>query len=434
MISLLAAVVLTTSPASSIPSGVYQSRGYGWVLDRRVSPSRLYQTAGSACWLDARAEPDAVFRHTTQRPDGALAVTSDAEPQATAYVFDAVADLPPQCQEASADASRAVRAIADLMSERYPGFDARRVDFDARRHAILDRLPDTAAPEAAFAAAETLLGGLDDAHIALSADLEGGGRSLAVSQGETLDAIHARPGDRPERVWLGAWRSGVEDTILGGQGHVAANNRIFWGLRDGVGYLAIVTMGGFDPDDAETLAPLDEVLDAAMTAFAHARAVVVDVSNNRGGYDAASLKIAGRFAEAPRLAYLKHGWGSGEPYQPIVVEPSDRPGYHGPVWLLTSDITVSAGETFSQMMRVLPNVTHAGTATRGAFSDQTSVTLPNGWSFAMPMEAYVDPEGRALEGHGLQPRIPLALYPAGDPDRGHARAVSALITRLSRTR
>lgn len=43
---------------------------------------------------------------------------------------------------------------------------------------------------------------------------------------------------------------------------------------------------------------------------------------------------------------------------------------------MTSDITVSAGETFSQMMRVLPNVTPAGSTKRGAFSDQIPVVLP----------------------------------------------------------
>ncbi len=44
-------------------------------------------------------------------------------------------------------------------------------------------------------------------------------------------------------------------------------------------------MGGFArnaaPDDPR---PLDAVLDEAMAAFAGARAVIVDVSNNRGGW------------------------------------------------------------------------------------------------------------------------------------------------------
>ena len=73
---------------------------------------------------------------------------------------------------------------------------------------------------------------------------------------------------------------------------------------------------------------------------------------------------------------------------------------------------------------------HAGTATRGAFSDQYPVTLPNGWRFAMPMDDYLDPQGRRLEGRGLIPTVPLKLYDGADPDT-HARAVGALMRRLA---
>jgi carboxyl-terminal processing protease len=44
-------------------------------------------------------------------------------------------------------------------------------------------------------------------------------------------------------------------------------------------------------------------LDAAIAAFAGTRAVIVDVTYNRGGYDSVSRRAAGRFAESERLAY-----------------------------------------------------------------------------------------------------------------------------------
>ena len=110
---------------------------------------------------------------------------------------------------------------------------------------------------------------------------------------------------------------------------------------------------------------------------------------------------------------------------------ADSPRFTGPVYVVTSDITVSAGETFSQMMTVLPNVTHAGTRTRGAFSDQSPVVLANCWRFAMPMELYVDPQGHPLEGRGLTPQVRIDLYPEGDLDHGHAKAVKALMRQLS---
>ena len=42
---------------------------------------------------------------------------------------------------------------------------------------------------------------------------------------------------------------------------------------------------------------LDAALDQAIAAFRGARAVIVDVSNNRGGYDGLAQHIAGRFAD-----------------------------------------------------------------------------------------------------------------------------------------
>lgn len=431
MLSFLVAAALLSPSPELAPPAVYRSRGYGWLIDLRPGTTVLYQETGRACWPDPESSPSDLFATGRPRTDGGFDLRADEEPQTTVYVFDPVPDLPAACLSPSTDDRAAVEAVADLMSARYPGFGARNLDFEARRRAVLAALPPEPAPDAAFTAASDLLAGLDDAHIDLSAEIDGETWSLTVSQGRTLDAVNARPGERPERAWLGAWRRGVEQSVLRGQGHVAANNRIFWGLRDGVGYIAILTMGGFDPGDDEAMQPLEAALDEALAAFSSAKAVVVDVSNNRGGYDAVGLRIAARFADRPRVAYLKRGWGSGVAAQDVSIAPSSERRYLGPVHLLTSDITVSAGETFTQMMRVLPNVTHTGTPTRGALSDQTPVILANGWRFGMPMEVYWSPDGVLMEGRGLAPERGLELYPSSDLDHGHARAVSRLIDEVA---
>src|SRR5438874_3159921 len=125
---------------------------------------------------------------------------------------------------------------------------------------------------------------------------------------------------------------------------------------------------------------LDAALDDAITAFQGARAVIVDVTDNDGGHDKLAQRIAGRFTDRPRLAYTKVAFGAKdvEP-QAFHVEPSEGIRYAGPVYLLTSDITLSAAEVFALYMRALPNVVHLGETTRGAFSDQVDKPLPNGW-------------------------------------------------------
>lgn len=78
-------------------------------------------------------------------------------------------------------------------------------------------------------------------------------------------------------------------------------------------------------------------------------------------------------------------------------------------------------------MSVVPNVTQAGTTTRGTLSDEIPITLANGWKFAMPMELYSDPTGNPLEGRGLQPREKIELYSLPTLDHGHAQAGVARI-------
>lgn len=429
---LLASLALIPDAASGQSvDGVWRSRGYGWIVEAGA-PLQVWHQAGDLCWPEPDPALAGALAVTVLRPDGAAVLSDGEDDQSTGYVFDRLPALPDACRTPATGDAASVQAVAELMSAWYPGFEGRGVDFAARRRSSLADLPAHVAPQPAFAALQAMLAGLDDPHLELEAEVAGEDLGLTQSQGLTLDRIHARPGDRPERAWLSAWRDGVERRILAGRGHAAANNRIFWGVNDGVGYLAILTMGGFDPGDGESLVPLDAALDEAMAAFAGARAVVVDVSNNRGGYDLVSRRIAGRFADRPRLALAKRAWNSGEPAQPVEVRPVDRPRYLGPVILLTSDITVSAGESFTLAMRALPNVTHIGTRTRGALSDQFPVTLPNGWRFAMPAEVYTDPEGRNLEGVGVTPVRRLDLYPAGRPDSAHADAVLRLMAELRR--
>lgn len=432
MLTFLPMAALMILPPVEMPprQEILASRGYSWILERTGDEITIYQHAGEACWPDPDSEIlKSTFALELPSAGNLIRLTQD-EDQATVYSFDPLEALPSTCQDPDRSDRAAVVAIAHLMATRYPGFEARGVDFESRRTSVLAMLADQPSSAEAFAAAESLLTDLTDAHLELSAEIGGVDQVLVTTEGPTLDSIRMRGGEHPERGWLGVWRTNIEQNVLAGRSHVSANNRILWGMRDGIGYLMVITMGGFDPEDDLATGPLDDALDEAMAEFATADAVIIDVSNNRGGYDAMALRIAGRFADQSRVAYLKKGWGSGVAYQPIEVRPSQRARYLGPVWLLTSDITVSAAETFTQAMRVLPNVTQAGTATRGAFSDQTSVPMANGWQFAMPMEIYVDPQGEPLEGRGLPPKELIKLYPTDNLDNGHALAVLDLMSRL----
>lgn len=112
----------------------------------------------------------------------------------------------------------------------------------------------------------------------------------------------------------------------------------------------------------------------------------------------------------------------------IYVEPykgSDDKGatYTKPVYLVISDITVSAAEIFVLCMKDLPRVKTIGKPTRGALSDILGKSLPNGWDFGLSNEIYLDSSGVCFEAKGIPPNIPMTILDPTKPDLGHAEVI-----------
>ncbi len=403
--------------------GVWKSRGYGWVVRFDAAGPSLYHVAGEDCWRDPRAEadPDGVLK--LWRPKGA-AIETAGETDGTVYRFDRLKALPTACAKVAPwTRQRTLAVVSDTFAAHYPLSKERGLDWPARRREAFAALGDTPDDEALWKALAVLLRGIDDAHVALDGVIDGRPRTRRFGDAAALVRAKASPGG--EAAWVRAWRAGVSAKPLGVR--EVGDGVILWGRKDGVGYLALTAMGGFDPkasDDDPAL--LDQTLDEAMTAFAGAQAVIVDVSDNRGGYDVLARRIAARFADRRRVVGSKVAVGGDGVSQPLYVAPSDRPRYLGPVWLLTSQVTVSAGETFVLSMRALPNVRQAGETTRGALSDQLRKPLPDGWSFSLPAEVHRDAGGRVVEGEGIAPQVPMPVFPPGDPE-SHAGALARLL-------
>jgi len=435
LLALALALPVSASPwlplaqSGRLTDGIWQSQGYGRLLVLQDGAPTIYHSAGPFCYPDPEptAAADETYRSVTAM--GRDRIAFRAAPGATHYVFDRVATLPPACLSTHhwtpADIGRLVAAtFADL----YPGFGMRGRTEQALSDALVALPPDTS-ETLLYETLTAALARLDDAHVGLEAKVAGGERSFEGGEAATIRAVRddaalgADPAER-ERTWSQTYREGIVGLLDGG-GHHVANRRVLWGRIGNVGYLNIVTMGAFDrgaaPDDT---AALDAALDQAMAAFRGLPGVIVDVTNNRGGYDAVGLRIAGRFADRGAVAFTKRAVGAAVPVQAFHVEPSDRPRYVGPVTLLTSDITVSAAETFTLAMRALPNVKHVGSRTRGALSDQLVKPLPNGWTLSLPAEIYQDGEGGLFEGLGIAPETQLAPF---------APSHSAVLSQLAQT-
>ncbi|MEE8307959.1 MAG: S41 family peptidase, partial [Gammaproteobacteria bacterium] len=251
-----------------------------------------------------------------------------------------------------------------------------------------------------------------------------------------LSALAGRENEDTEDFvddWLDRiWKKGIGKTLLRGDGRKAANGNIRYGLLDGdIGYLAIRSMEGLasdDDDEDKDIKAAGKAVDKALASFEGVRAVIVDVSLNDGGFDQVARAIAGRFASERTLGYYKYaGDSETDVPQAIYIEPSGKRRYTGPVYLITSDITVSAAEIFTMSMRALPNVTHVGGTTRGALSDMLWKPLPNGWKLSLSNEVYLDAERRSWEGAGIPPKVKLEVFSKKDVTAGHLNAVQAVV-------
>ena len=87
------------------------------------------------------------------------------------------------------------------------------------------------------------------------------------------------------------------------------------------------------------------------------------------------------------------------------VEPEGGSQYTKPVILLTTSLTISAGETFTFAMRENDNVIHMGDTTAGAFTDAIAFQLRNGWLITVGVGDYRGADGKSYEGIGIAPNV-----------------------------
>jgi carboxyl-terminal processing protease len=73
----------------------------------------------------------------------------------------------------------------------------------------------------------------------------------------------------------------------------------------------------------------------------------------------------------------------------------------GPIVVLTSEATASAAESFGLGLFARGNVKFIGAPSNGSYSDMLQKQLPNGWTFSLSNEVYVDLSGNNYESVGF---------------------------------
>lgn len=428
--------------------GFWISDGYGMVAEIRDGKARSYQIAGDICvpensrWERLSSFLDGIDIELQSDGDTALIAAPFAQHRIRAH---RIQSIPAACANPPADTPEGnFDAFTAFFEQNYPFFDLYGVDWKAARAAARQKISPDMSDSALFEVMADLMTPLRDGHLELEGRAGWRALSFEPNVGRTHRSLRAaakRKGrsaeDEIDAFHETFWKENVSERILQGEGSFAGNKRIQYGIISGnIGYLTLVTVAGFNrgrPDPERDLRTINEVMENALAGFEKGgvRAVIVDLSVNYGGFDFIARAIAERFASKPTHAYTKFAGDARDPIRTrVVLKPSAGTRFEGPVYVMTSNITISAGEILTMALRALPNVTHIGEPTRGALSDVLDRTLPNGWELSLSNEVYIDHDGKAWEGRGIQPDMEFIIFSDENPAASHLKAIQNLIAGL----
>lgn len=397
----LAGAALAAPDGQHLPNGIWRSDGFGYLAIADGEEVRTFEFSLAGCVSGPSYSPDA-FQELfgTSIPTGTTNIELQRGP--TRDFLVQLDTLPDDCTTPLQGDDPAVNlaVFTQTFTDYYAFFAERGVDWQAHLSTILPG-PDL------FAALTALVAPLDDGHVSIDA----GDQTFEL---ETIKAPGLAP-DGSSWTWR-TLRSSLREYLQGSDSPLTSpailigNKRVLYGrVGDDVGYIAILAEGGWAEDQSEEdpshehAAVAADVLDAVLGEIGDVRGMVIDLRVNSGGFDEVSLEIASRFTREPLLAFTRQARRDSSPRYDVMLEPSSRRSFDGPVAVLIGPNTVSAGETAALAFAALPHARLFGQPTRGILSDAIPKTLPNGWTFTLSVETLRTPEGDIVEVAGVQP-------------------------------
>ena len=437
--------------ATTVPRpwhGLWRSVGYNRILEIDADGYSVYTaTSGHAALSERGSAGQFADAFDRVQIDAAGRLSLFHAHDLTRYEFERWLKWDPGCvvhRTPCDDPLINFDAFCEVFSENYAFFELRGVDWPALSDSARARLGH--APPASLLpdVFEDMIVPLADLHVYVSTPARKI-RSTQIARGprQALQAAFDLPTpllsarSATERI-AAAMRKTLLKDFAGtlDRFRQAGNEVISWGtLCPGVGYLNFLRMFGFaataaarDANDlphplsevgpfmAADMSALSGILDDAMADLSGHEILIVDVRLNGGGFDRAGMLLCERLIDEPRTVYGKKARAAGgftEP-QPLTLTPARGPRFSKRVYLLTSSLTVSAGEVLALAMSALPAVTVLGEPTQGILSDNLFHRLPSGWEVSLSNEVYETLDGRCFEAVGVPPALRLPTLGAAE--------------------
>jgi carboxyl-terminal processing protease len=428
--------------------GAWRVLGEGRLIEVGDQEIQQFQETKSICYADRQVLPAIVLEgYSYRRVEAAGKVTVDLYATAGApsgYTLEAIPMIPADCRKTPpTDGATVFKTMWDMFDLDYGFFKERNIDWPARHASLQPKAAAAADGDALQAVLAEAIRDFNDAHVSLIR-FQGdqpvfqidaaNGPTLALLRRAFAEQSETASFDAFEAQWRQSLQGAVSRRLTGGSHGRVLNGAMVWGSLPGnIGYIELSRMADFS-EQARTASDLELIraeIDRAIAALAGTRALIFDIAVNDGGYDVVGAEVAGRFADSRRPAFhVRQHRPEGRPDQQWFVEPKGPLQYLKPVYLLTTDRTVSAGDSLALMMRQLPHVTLVGQPTSGSISNKLVKSLPGDFMVTFSNESYVDPQGVLYEGRGVPPDVPLQVFKPLEPASlytGHGAAIDRVM-------
>ena len=212
-------------------------------------------------------------------------------------------------------------------------------------------------------------------------------------------------------------RSRLEPTTIEVVRDAIKIDSVQWNLLpDGVAHLRITSFA-LNTDELLTEA-LGEIIEQDVEA------IVLDLRNNPGGSLDTTINVASEFLSDDLVLYLVHGNGDRHDFE------AEEGGLalDIPLAVLINENSASGSEVLAAALQDRDRALLVGATTFGKGSANLAKSLSDGSGLYFTTGRWYSPNGRIIEGEGLDPDVEVTKAPSGDHDPQLERALEELET------
>lgn len=408
-------------------NGTWESIGCGWILQIKDSTEYTFYDETSLSCLPSQQGDLSDLKTSLSLKNDTLSLLKGV----ITYRFIRAQQLPKLCckdipENKKGDPVYNFEVFAETVKEHYVFMDLNHINWPELLAQQKSKLSNSSSNADLYLTIEETLGKLNDNHAYIEA-------SDAVA--ESIEKLSAEKEASSGDISLPEYGDfQVADKVV--ENHLVENMTkdswlINWGkLTNDIGYIQVKAMWLYAdlniPKDLidelgfvdayveifnkmyegeyieKEVQAVSKIMDNVMSDLSDMKSIVIDVRFNGGGQDAVSFEILRRFIpQKLQVATEKLRAGNGfSPTLSLYIQGTDK-AYTKPVYVLTSQQSSSAAESFAIATLSMKNVKRIGSATDGAISTALEKTLPNGWAFSISNEVFMDNQGKSYENTGI---------------------------------